>query len=247
MRGSTKLKFIGASVAALAVAGGGAAIAATKVWSPREESQAVIDDAAKQLGVTPSELSDALKQALKNRVDDALADGRLTKAQADELKERIDSSDIPLPLGLFGLGFPPKAFDLKGFGFVGPFAKLDTAADYLGLSRTELRAKLAQGKTLAEIARSRGKSVDGLVDALVKSAEDKIDAAVDAGKLTKAQADDVKSGLRERMTDLVNGAFRLKRGPGSFFAPGFRFGHPDLLPGRPRFDRDFWPRRGASA
>ena len=41
------------------------------MFSPSEESKAVIDDAASQLGVEPSELSDALKQALKNRVDEA--------------------------------------------------------------------------------------------------------------------------------------------------------------------------------
>jgi hypothetical protein len=130
---------------------------------------------------------------------------------------------------------------------VGPFAKLDAAASYLGLSQSELRSRLAQGKTLAQIAKDRRKSVDGLVDALVKAAEDRIDAAVDAGKLTKSQAEDLKSGLKERMTDLVNGELRLRHRHGFFFAPGFRFRHPDLLPGGPRFDRDFWPRRGSSA
>ena len=67
--------------------GAAAAIAASSVFSPSEESKAVIDDAASQLGVEPSELSDALKQALKNRVDEALDDGRLTQEQADQLKE----------------------------------------------------------------------------------------------------------------------------------------------------------------
>src|SRR5213592_2898990 len=69
---NARLKLVGASLAALAVAGGGVAIAATKPWSPRAESQAVINDAAKQLGVTPTQLSNALKRALKNRVDDAV-------------------------------------------------------------------------------------------------------------------------------------------------------------------------------
>ena len=74
-----KLMTVGA--AALAVAGGGAAIAATTADSPQEESKAVVEDAAKQLGVTPGKLSSALKKALENRVDAAVAAGRLTKEQ----------------------------------------------------------------------------------------------------------------------------------------------------------------------
>ena len=221
-----KLKSLGASVAALAVAGGGAALAATKAFSPREESQAVIDDAAKQLGVTPSQLSDALKKALENRVDEAVADGRLTKEQGAELKKRIESNDVPFPFLGFGLG-RGFGFDHHGF-FPAPFAKLDAAASYLGLSESQLASKLAQGKTLAQIATAQGKSVDGLVDALVKAAEEQIDAAVASGTLTKLQGDDLKSGLRDRMTRVVNGEnfgfrrFRLSPGFGprrDFFAP----------------------------
>jgi polyhydroxyalkanoate synthesis regulator phasin len=240
---SRKLKVVGAAVAALAVAGGGAAIAATKPWSPEEQSQAVLDDAAKQLGVTPSALSDALKNALENRVDEAVADGLLTKEQGAELKKRIESSDVPFPGGPFGYG-KPFGFD-HGLVLPGPFAKFEAAASYLGLTESELESRLARGKTLAQIAKDRGKSVDGLVDALVKAAEKQIDDAVDAGKITKSQADDLRSGLRDRLTRLVNGEtleFHRFRMP----APGFDFRGPDFAPARPWSGRDFWP-RGRSA
>ena len=69
---SLKPKVIAGAVAGLAVAGGGAAIAANRLGSPKQESQAVLNDAAKQLGVAPSALSAALKKALENRVDDAV-------------------------------------------------------------------------------------------------------------------------------------------------------------------------------
>jgi predicted DNA-binding protein (UPF0251 family) len=175
----------------------GGAVAATRL-DPREESQAVINDAAEQLGVEPGELSDALKQALKNRVDDAVRDGRLTEDQGERMKERIDANEVPL----FGLA--------PGFGFRhhGPFhGKLDAAADYLGMTRAQLREALQDGKTLGQIARDRDKSVDGLVDALVKEAEEKLDAHVDEGRLTEAEKDEMLSGLRERITDFVNGRF----------------------------------------
>ena len=83
-----KLK-VGAGVAAAAaVAGGGAAIAADRLGSSND-NQAIVNDAAKQLGVTPSALTAALKKALENRIDAAVAAGQLTKAQGDELKQRI--------------------------------------------------------------------------------------------------------------------------------------------------------------
>jgi hypothetical protein len=59
---------VGAAVV-LSATVAGAAIGATKVLSPKQESQAIIEDAAGQLGVTPQRLTDALKQALENRVD----------------------------------------------------------------------------------------------------------------------------------------------------------------------------------
>jgi predicted DNA-binding protein (UPF0251 family) len=245
MTGTRKLTLLGASIATLAVAGGGVAIAASEAWSPREESKMVIDDAAEELGITPAELADALKHALLNRVDDALADGRITEEQADALKKRIDASDYPLPLGLLGLGFPPslRPFDLEPFGFLGPFEKLEAAASYLGLSERELRSRLSDGKTLAEIAKAEGKSVDGLVDALVNAAEKQIDAAVDAGKLSESQGNELKSGLPERMTRLVSAEFGFRR----FGLPGFRFRDHGFLPDKPRFRRDFWFPRSSSA
>ena len=85
-------KLLIAAAAALAAAGGGVAIAASGS-SPSEENQAIINDAAQQLGVSPSKLSDALEKALGDRIDAAVAAGRLTKAQETDmlggLRDRI--------------------------------------------------------------------------------------------------------------------------------------------------------------
>jgi predicted DNA-binding protein (UPF0251 family) len=231
MQRNTKLKIAVGAAAAFAVLGGGVAVAATQGWSPREESQAVIDDAAEQLGIEPSELSNALEQALKNRVDQAVEEGRLTEEQGQELKERIDSGETPLLFGAFGFpGHGP-------FGHFGHFADLDAAASYLGLTEAELRSELADGKTLAEIAKEQGKSVDGLVQALVEEAKERIDAAVAGGKLTQAQADELEADLEDRITDLVNGelhgppfGFRHRFGDGpAGDSWGFRNGPPGLI------------------
>ena len=184
--------------AALAVAGGGAAIAATQL-SPKAESEAIVNDAAKQLGVTPAKLSDALKQALENRVDAAVAAGTMTKAQGDELKARIAADEFPLFGGRLGFGHGPGG-PHKGFG-----AHLAAAATYLGVTEAELRTSLEGGKTLADVAEAQGKSTTGLVDALVADETKELDAAVAAGKLTKAQRDALVANAKQRFQDLVDG------------------------------------------
>ena len=90
-----KLKIAGGTAALAAVIGGGAAVAATQL-SPTEESDAIVQDAAKQLGVSADKLDAALKQALENRVDAAVKAGTLTAAQAAELKQRIEAGELPL-------------------------------------------------------------------------------------------------------------------------------------------------------
>ena len=147
---------IAGAAAALAVGGAGAGVAATKLAtnSPSEESKAIVNDAAKNLGVEPSKLSAALKKAYEDRIDAAVAAGRLTKEQGAELKQRIESGDFPL-LGPPGFGHGPG-------GPHGFFHGLDAAASYLGLTEDQLHSQLESGKTLAEVAKAQGKSVDGL-------------------------------------------------------------------------------------
>jgi hypothetical protein len=191
-------KITAGAAAVVAVAGGGAAIAANQT-SPKQESQAVVNDAASQLGVSADKLTAALKQALKNRVDAAVKAGRLTQAQGAELKQRIDSGEIPL-LGVGGPGFH------RHFGpGHGRSDELAVAASYLGVSQASLRTSLEGGNTLAQVAKSEGKSVDGLVAALVKAEKQEWADAVKAGRMTAAQRDAMLPGLEQRMTDLVNG------------------------------------------
>jgi polyhydroxyalkanoate synthesis regulator phasin len=196
MDASIKRKVVAGTVAALAVGGTGAGIAATKLGgSPSAENKAIVDDAAKELGVQPSQLTDAIKKALSARVDAAVADGRLTKEQGAELKARIASDNFPL--------FGPQAFDGGHFGHRGP--GLAAAAKYLGLTEAKLEAQLESGKTLAEVAKAQGKTVDGLVAALKADAKQKLDGAVKAGRLTQAQENQILADLDQRITGFVNG------------------------------------------
>ena len=204
-----KVKIAGSVAALAAVLGGSAALAATQ-GSPTEESKAIVEDAAKQLGVSADALDAALKQALENRVDAAVEAGRLTEAQATELKQRIAAGDLPL------VGIGPGAGHSRHHGFV-DFA---AAADYLGVKEAELRTSLRDGDTLAEIATANGKTASGLVDALVAAAKADLDEKVDEGRLTEAQRTSILADLESRIQDVVDGEFSF----------GFRGGHPGPPP-----------------
>jgi hypothetical protein len=174
------------AAAALVAVGGGTAVAASSGGSPAAENQAIVDDVAAQLGVDASKVTAALKTALANRVDAALSAGRITQAQADELKAQIEAGTVPFFAGA-GRGHGP--------GGPGHFADLDAVASYLGVTVAQLRADLQSGKTLAEIATAAGKSVDGLVAALVAAEKQELDDAVAAGRLTDAQRDSIATDL----------------------------------------------------
>jgi hypothetical protein len=209
--------------AALAVVGAGAAVAADRLM-PKAESQAIVNDAAKQLGVDPAKLSDALEQALKNQIDAAVKDGRLTKEQGDAMKRRISAAAFPL---FIGPGFDRERGPLRGFGHHW-VRDLDAAAAFLGVSESELRATLESGKSLAQIAKEKDKSVDKLVDALVTATTKRLDQAVTDGRLTKAERDKIVAGLKEQTEAIVN----RTAPPEGFRFRGHRGGH-DFFPGGP--------------
>ncbi len=222
MLGGLKRKLVASAVVTVAVAGGGGAIAATQLGSPAEESETIVNDAARQLGVEPQALTAALKKAFANRVDAAVAAGRITKAEGEALKARIQSADFPV------LGGPRGGHggDFDHFGHHGRAGDLAAAATYLGLTEAALGTELVAGKTLADVAKAKGKSVDGLVDVLVTAAKKRLDAEVTAGRLTRAQADELAANLEQRITDLVNGV----RPPRGDHPHGFGFGAPPPTP-----------------
>lgn len=199
------------AAAALAVAGGGgAAIAAAQGSSPSPTS--FLDAVAKHLGISSEKLEDATKAAATDQVNAALEQGKITKQQADELKARIESGELP-PL------FGPGPFGGFHGHLHGPGDHLSAAADYLGLTVAQLQEKLADGQSLADVAEAQGKSVDGLEQAIIDEAEKQLDEAVADGTLTEDQAKALLARLRSHLDDLVNGTFPRPRGGRPFGPP----------------------------
>lgn len=141
-------------------------------------------------GRSPEGLSAAVAAAKAARVHAALKAGRLsetaTQAQLATVTARAHAElqrRHPAP----GLG-----------------GALSPAASYLKMSRGELLRQVRAGRTLATIAaRRKGRSVSGLIDALVAARSARIGAAVRLGALSSAEATELRGNLRRRMTALV--------------------------------------------
>jgi predicted XRE-type DNA-binding protein len=195
-----------AAVALVAAAGGGAAVAASSGGGSPSD---FLDSVAKHLGVSRQKLDDATKAAAIDQVDAQLAAGKITKAQADDLKQRIEAGDVPLLGGGRGpgRGFGPSGPGLPGPGLLkdGIGDSLAAAAKYLGLSESDLRSELNDGQSLADVAKAQGKDLDGLKQAIIDAAKVDLDTAVADKKLTQSQADDVLARLKSRIDDLADG------------------------------------------
>lgn len=191
-----KLAIGGAILAVCAFAGGAYAASTTSGSGTR---QAFLNDAAKRLGVTPQRLKDALAGALQDELNAAVKAGKLTEAQANAIEQRFrQSGGLPLPLG------PEHGFHAFGphFGTGGP---LGAAAHYLGLSLPQLLDQLRSGKSLAQVASSRGKSATGLENAIVSDEGTRLDKARAAGRITSSEEQRMLTRLQARVKNLVNG------------------------------------------
>ena len=132
-----------------------------------------------------------LQEVLQPLIDD----GTITQAQADKVIAALVAAG-PVGGGHRGPG---------GFGgHHGPGIGLDVVATTLGITADEVRTAVQGGQTIAELAVSKGKTAQDVIDAIVADATTRINTAVTDGKLTQAQADERLADLTTRVTEFVN-------------------------------------------
>jgi methylphosphotriester-DNA--protein-cysteine methyltransferase len=222
---------------ALLAGGTAAAIAAVTKDSGKQREQAVLDDAAKRLNVSPQQLRDALSAAQDAQIDQAVKDGKLTQKQADAIKAARKQSGRVLG------GGPERGFGHHGFGpgHGAAGAIFPDLAKALGVTKSELRTQLQAGKSIADIAKAQGKTLDEVRASLKAGAKTAADKAVKDSDITQAQADELLAHLDDALTHLGEAGprlhFRGHRGEGPVpdlrpggFKPGSSAGAPDLNP-----------------
>jgi transposase-like protein len=141
--------------------------------------------------------------------------GRLTQAQADRLKQRIQKAGAPAPVPFGAPGAPrvggPGPLPL-GPGFGHPHfgghrilrAGIAAAAKYLGLTHAQLRKQLESGKSLADIAKAQNKTTSGLEQALTAAVKTRLDKAVANKRITSAQEQQILSRASAEIKDLIS-------------------------------------------
>ena len=165
--------------------------------------------------------------SIKDALSGLVTDGTLTQAQADKVASTLDSK---LPgKGPFGGGHG--GFGPGGFGGPGRFGGLSDAASVIGITKDALRTGLESGKTLAQLAQTKGISKADLISRLVTAAKADLAAAVKDGKLTQAQSDTISANLQARITKEVDAVREPGEGPRGFGGRHGGRGPGDWKPG----------------
>jgi hypothetical protein len=191
----------------------------------------LLDAAAKALDLTTEQLLTKLSDgkttiadvAKQQNVDINTVIGAMTNADKDRIGDIVNK-----PWPKFGDRGPATAFPggpaFGAFGRFGAGITLEPVAKALGISPADLRADLAKGQSIADIAKANNVDVNKVIDTLVADAKARIDKAVTNKKLTQAQADKLEAGLKTEITNLVNNGF--PKGPlGGFGFGGHRRGY----------------------
>jgi hypothetical protein len=208
--------FIGADKDVLAAGAKALNLSTEDLLAKLRDGKTTIADVAKDQGVAVQDVIDAMAAVAKSDITDLV--------------------NNPLPAFPSFAGKP----DLKGragFGFGhfrgGPGGdNIDAAAKALGITTDEVMQDLRDGKSIADIAKAKSIDVNMVIDAIVKGAQSKIDAAVKDKHLTQDQADTLAKDLKDRITNFVNntgpkGEDHFGRGFGPGAGPGFGFGRGD--------------------
>jgi hypothetical protein len=175
----------------------------------RQQMQQAYQSAlAGRLGLTVDQLTAAMKQARIDVINQAVAAGKLPQDQANRMIQAIQSGQRPGQPGMRQGG--PQ----QGMRAGAPGGEL---ASILGMTPQDLQAQFQAGKSLAEIAQAKGISRDDLKKKLLDARSARLDAAVKAGRLTQAQADQIKAQMAaniDRRLDMKPGQQRPQRPAG---------------------------------
>lgn len=90
---------------------------------------------------------------------------------------------------------------------------LELAASELGMSPGELKDRLEDGETIADLAEEKGLSTEELVNTLASRIEEIADRLASEGTLTASQAEAVKSRAEAMASLFVHGGLRVMLGP----------------------------------
>jgi hypothetical protein len=162
--------------------------------------------------------TDAKTQAT-NAINQAVTNGRLTQAEADQTIAGLDKAiDNILTMTVqeamqerINRGEDRAANLIRARAVT---VLVRETADATGLTQRELLQELRSDKTLAQIATEKGADPAAIVKEAVTTITAQVNQAVTSGRLTQAQADELLANLESQLTEAMNEANPLRGNQG---------------------------------
>jgi hypothetical protein len=172
----------------------------------RELMTAFWNALASKLGIGVDDLKSKAVAAQKDVIEQDVKDGKLTRAQADAIEQRLSADGPSAPFfggprgrpGGFGQG-PDAGFHGGPFGGA---STLEAEAKALNMTAADLSTQLRSGKTLADVAKAQGVDEAKVKQAIIDAAKAQAQREVQDGLITQAQADQMLSRLTPDQIDL---------------------------------------------
>ncbi len=160
-------------------------------------------------GGSVDNVTQALITQAETRVEESVAEGRITQERADEILANLETR-ISEALN--------SQFELRGRGeqlrerFENSLRgdALATISDVTGLDLREIRQLLADGATLAEVIESNGGDVAAVSADLIAQATERVNQLLADGTITQELADDFLAELETRVDDFLNRTWELR-------------------------------------
>jgi len=198
-------------------------------------------DILKDRGLTLDQFKSKLLESLYAKIDEAVKNNKITSDKASQLKQslkqKIDSWNGKLPF----FGFKIKAFS-KDIYNLDMFSDIATI---LGMTKDSLFNELKNGKTIADLIKSKNILESDFKNKLISMQTAKIDKLLQEGKITKDQADKMKEAIKTKISnwDLSKGF--APRGFGRKFK-GAAGMDGTMMRGFSIKMRGFWPNQGTN-
>jgi polyhydroxyalkanoate synthesis regulator phasin len=176
-----------AAIATVAIVLGGFSVALV-VQSP---------DVASAQEVESQDIGTTVPPTIEDVLADLVEQGVITEEQSTQIAQALQER-----VGAFR---GPRGRLARG-------ANLATVAEVIGIEVDALGGALRDGQSIAEVAEANGSSASSVIDALVVEMNTRLDQAVEDGKLTTEQADEIRADAPERIESMVNGEFAGRMG-----------------------------------
>lgn len=160
------------------------------------EADKTLAQIAADNGVEAQAVIDYLTAQSNAELDEAVAEGELTQEKADAMRPKIAAKIAEFVHD----GFEAFEHERGGHGRGGPefghgdgMAKLNGLAEAAGTDVQGLMAGFQAGQSLADIARENGVEPQAVIDYLTAQLDEQLDRAVEAGKMTREEADEYRA------------------------------------------------------